>query len=90
MKRKRRVFLLPSELYSGAYAVFAVGMSVINISLMIISYYLFSPTTLHSETRALLYIRASEGFDTLIASILIVFIGVFLLDKAHKDEEKKK
>ncbi len=88
MKKKKHPLLFPSELYSGAYAVFVIGMSIINISLLIISYYLFSQSALHSETRLLLYMRASEGFDSIIASILIVFIGVFLLDRAHRESKR--
>ena len=87
--KKRKIFSIPSRLYSGAYAVFTVGMSIINLSLIIISYFLFSPSAMFSETRTLLYIRASEGFDSLVASILIVFIGVFLLDKAHNEGRKQ-
>jgi hypothetical protein len=87
--KKRKIFSIPSRLYSGAYAVFTVGMSIINLSLIIISYFLFSPSAIFSETRTLLYIRASEGFDTLIASILIVFFGVYLLDRAYREEKNK-
>jgi hypothetical protein len=87
--KKRKIFSIPSRLYSGAYAVFTVGMSIINLSLIIISYFLFSPSAIFSETRTLLYIRASEGLDSLVASILIVFIGVFLLDKAHNEGKKQ-
>ena len=88
MKKIKYVLSYPSRLYSGAYSLFVVGMSIINISLSIITYYLFSPSALYTETRTLLYIRAHESFDTLVASFLIVFIGVFLLDKAHREGKK--
>ena len=89
MKKRKAILSLPSRLYSGAYAIFTVGMSIINISLITVSYFLFSPSALQSETRILLYIRANESFDSLIASILIVFIGVFLLDRAYKQEKMR-